>query len=466
MCQCCKVGINPNFFRLFGISKCYYGGEDITCNTVRETLNFISNTYYNGLLFDKSFNQSEYLTLSESAKCVATSRKYIFTYQPFIQYKCGKCDECRFEKQLDFQNRCLLEASVSTLSYFVTLTYDSDTLPLDENQDSVLNKQHVTEYVNRLKSSLKNCPFDELRPLSEFTYLCCGEYGSMTHRPHYHFLFYFYHKVPCYLLQNLKYYILKSWTNYFGYVSDFQIVRNKTATSRYICKYINKQNFINCCKSVPCFVKCSRKPCLGSSRFVRDSYSDYIQSCHSPFFRVNIDGQILNVSCPPILLRSLFPSIGRRFPKSSLRLLRLYRYCDYFGSFVRRYLDRNLSVFESVVCNDEVLFEALRISEFRDSLRPYLFISIPLRGSERDDYVSFCDTLKSLSFGEIRSRFFDEYISFMNSVPSFNTCLKYCYEKALCFQSLENIDSFHSYSRTLVKIQQNKHFIESRISSD
>ena len=84
---------------------------------------------------------------------------------------CGKCDECRISYRRDWATRCIMEASSSKKSYFLTLTYNDDNLPFDNK----LKKDDLLKF------------FKDLRNRGQtIKYLACGEYGSLTHRPHYH----------------------------------------------------------------------------------------------------------------------------------------------------------------------------------------------------------------------------------------------------------------------------------------
>lgn len=92
---------------------------------------------------------------------------------------CGKCPACLMRKAKEWTSRIKLEASVIGESNcsFVTLTYDDKFLPSD-------NKVSVRElqlYLKRLRKS-----YDQIG--RKFRYFGVGEYGSQTHRPHYHLI--------------------------------------------------------------------------------------------------------------------------------------------------------------------------------------------------------------------------------------------------------------------------------------
>lgn len=65
------------------------------------------------------------------------------------------------------------EASLSPANCFVTLTYDDANLPADNS----LNHRHFQLFLKRLR---------KLFHPQTIRYYMCGEYGSLTQRPHYH----------------------------------------------------------------------------------------------------------------------------------------------------------------------------------------------------------------------------------------------------------------------------------------
>lgn len=93
-----------------------------------------------------------------------------------IKVPCGKCVACRRKKSLDWCTRCTLESMDYPYghSFFLTLTYADDYLPSDG-----VRKRDLQLYLKRLRYRIH--PY-------KLRYYACGEYGSRTHRPHYHML--------------------------------------------------------------------------------------------------------------------------------------------------------------------------------------------------------------------------------------------------------------------------------------
>lgn len=90
-----------------------------------------------------------------------------------VKIPCGGCIGCRVDKIDAWGFRCMAEASLHPVNWFVTLTYDDNTLPVDES----LDHRDWQLFAKRLRARL-----------GAFRFFMCGEYGENTHRPHYHAL--------------------------------------------------------------------------------------------------------------------------------------------------------------------------------------------------------------------------------------------------------------------------------------
>lgn len=204
-----------------------------------------------------------------------------------MQVPCGKCIEC-----LQYKQNKRVPLIVQEMQHvgedkvcFVTLTYDNDTCPLALsycNEDSkhfrVLSPDVRSFYVGithySLTGTLKPLSFDDHyklvpslnredvrlfikrnrvaferlgRPM-DFKYICVGEYGPRTNRPHYHLLIFGLTYSECREF-------FKFWSSEFGFFyvesvhRDFVSKSGKpvkdgfVAVSRYICKYMSKGCF-------------------------------------------------------------------------------------------------------------------------------------------------------------------------------------------------------------------------------
>nr|DAR43453.1 MAG TPA: Replication associated protein [Microviridae sp.] len=110
-----------------------------------------------------------------------------------IDIPCGHCIECRLKYSRDWATRMMLEAQYHESSYFVTLTYDDLHAPKSyypEDPETgegclpslTLVKKDMQDFMKRLRDRLDNDGKPKIR------FYGCGEYGSTTHRPHYHII--------------------------------------------------------------------------------------------------------------------------------------------------------------------------------------------------------------------------------------------------------------------------------------
>lgn len=89
-----------------------------------------------------------------------------------LRIPCGKCVGCRLEQSRQWAVRCMHEKRLHNASAFLTLTYAK--MPPG-------NSLQLADYQNFLKR-LRHHTGTGLR------FFGCGEYGSITQRPHYHLL--------------------------------------------------------------------------------------------------------------------------------------------------------------------------------------------------------------------------------------------------------------------------------------
>jgi len=96
-----------------------------------------------------------------------------------IPVPCGKCPFCLKRRVSGWSFRLMQEDKSSISSLFITLTYDTQHVPISDCGRMTLNKKHTQLFWKRLrKASGKNH--------KKILYYICGEYGTKTFRPHYH----------------------------------------------------------------------------------------------------------------------------------------------------------------------------------------------------------------------------------------------------------------------------------------
>lgn len=105
---------------------------------------------------------------------------------------CGKCNACLVRQRMEWAVRLQYEERKSHSSFFVTLTYDNEHLPVQEFVEpdtgavfynGVVDKRDVQLFMKRLRKSL------DIKNI-KLRYYLISEYGPQTFRPHYHGLFF------------------------------------------------------------------------------------------------------------------------------------------------------------------------------------------------------------------------------------------------------------------------------------
>lgn len=107
-------------------------------------------------------------------------------FEDGLEVKCGKCWECRKEYRLQWRFRLEYENKISFSSYFVTLTYDNEHIPYDENGIMCFNKHHLKMFWKKLRRKTKKRFGDD----HKISYWIVSEFGGKTLRPHYHAIIY------------------------------------------------------------------------------------------------------------------------------------------------------------------------------------------------------------------------------------------------------------------------------------
>lgn len=138
---------------------------------------------------------------------------------------CGRCPICVKNKINAWSFRLEQQLKVSKNPLFVTLTYNEQKVPYTQYGEQNLLKRDVQLFLKRLRYDLsKKYP----KP-PKLVYYACGEYGSRTHRPHYHILLFNLPFDDIYLIQ-------KTWDN--GFTKTLPL---KTGGIPYVLKYMSKQ---------------------------------------------------------------------------------------------------------------------------------------------------------------------------------------------------------------------------------
>ena len=113
---------------------------------------------------------------------------------------CKNCIGCRLDYSREWANRGYLESKCWDQNWFVTLTYDEDSIPYSEE---ITDSQGITytdsidempwqgtiqpDDMTRFMKNLRKI-FERKKKETNIRFMGCGEYGENTRRPHYHLI--------------------------------------------------------------------------------------------------------------------------------------------------------------------------------------------------------------------------------------------------------------------------------------
>jgi len=145
---------------------------------------------------------------------------------------CGRCPACLKRRSGNWTFRLEQEYKRAETATFLTLTYDEDNIPTSDMGHQTIRKKHLQDFHKRLRTQTKRY-WPEWN--SKLTYYAVGEYGSKTHRPHYHSIMFNCHPE---LLEHTE--ALEAiWQN--GLVHHGSV--NSKSIS-YVTGYVNKTKFV------------------------------------------------------------------------------------------------------------------------------------------------------------------------------------------------------------------------------
>lgn len=187
-----------------------------------------------------------------------------------ISVPCGKCAACAIRKRKDMTTRLTHEASVHDKCCFLTLTYDDDHVPVN-NGDYTLVVSDVQRFMKRLRRHLEYIPHGKqsvgkVRDHVDhpIRYYVVGEYGTHTHRPHYHVIIFGWSpsdvafwkqkgKVITYLSKQIQ----KLWPDGFSTVQQVS-----PYVAKYCARYVSKKfttDWVPSISQLPEFILSSRR---------------------------------------------------------------------------------------------------------------------------------------------------------------------------------------------------------------
>lgn len=196
-----------------------------------------------------------------------------------VDVPCGHCLGCSLDYSRNWASRLYLESLTSTSSYFITLTYSDEFVPLSHS----VQKRDLQLFIKRLRK----LTYDELGFNCNIRYYGCGEYGDHTFRPHYHLIIF---NLPGSTLKGdmsdlgyktyVNHFVQSAWPVGFVEVGEFTY-QSASYVARYCLKKQNaskyeKQLLIDSGRS-PEFNVMSRRPGIGY---------DYIKAHESELLKI------------------------------------------------------------------------------------------------------------------------------------------------------------------------------------
>lgn len=168
---------------------------------------------------------------------IKNNSSYIHTHYCKADYTvpCGHCYECQCAKVSDWQVRCTEHMKNSAQSYFYTLTYapgyiDTYGIYPDGSPRYVFNKRHVQLFLKRFRKRLSALGVS-------LKYMIVGELGELTHRPHYHAVFFLDKAINPF---EFRLHVRDAWSLGFVQPGDnLGLIYNSNAIC-YVIKYMQK----------------------------------------------------------------------------------------------------------------------------------------------------------------------------------------------------------------------------------
>lgn len=133
-----------------------------------------------------------------------------------VPVPCGRCPPCKQRRVNSWVFRLQQEYKRATAAHFVTITYNTDNVPISKNGFMTLCKRDMQLYLKRLRKL----------QTEQIKYYLVGEYGTKNKRPHYHVIFF--------NVKNTQYF-QDAWEK-----GDIHIGGVTSASMAYCMKYIDK----------------------------------------------------------------------------------------------------------------------------------------------------------------------------------------------------------------------------------
>lgn len=98
-----------------------------------------------------------------------------------VNVPCGRCIKCVKRRASGWSFRLVQEDLSAVSAHFITLTYDTNYVPITKSGLLTLKKRDLQLYIKRLRFLEEGSPY-------KIKYYAVGEYGTKRNRPHYHLI--------------------------------------------------------------------------------------------------------------------------------------------------------------------------------------------------------------------------------------------------------------------------------------
>jgi hypothetical protein len=159
-----------------------------------------------------------------STKCITPYHVQDKFTGNYIPVPCSKCPPCMKRRTSGWSYRLIKEGERSSSALFVTLTYDTEYVPITEKGYMNLDKTDIQKFFKRLRKLSK----------TKIKYYVCGEYGTKKMRPHYHII----------LFNANKEHIQKAWILNNKPLGTMHVGQVNEASIGYTLKYMTKKGKI------------------------------------------------------------------------------------------------------------------------------------------------------------------------------------------------------------------------------
>ncbi len=178
-----------------------------------------------------------------------------------LSVPCNKCPICLQNRRSDWSFRLTEELRTATTAHFVTLTYSDENIPEDGTlnpRDLELFHKRLRKRITKMEATYQKTMNVQPTPL-KMRYYAVGEYGTETHRPHYHGIYF---NVPLKLLTEIE----KIWGH-----GQIHCGTCTPSSIHYTTKYvINDYDWEETDIRQKPFARMSRRPAIGHNYLKRN----------------------------------------------------------------------------------------------------------------------------------------------------------------------------------------------------